>query len=232
MLELEKICAGYGKTQVLVGLSIKCELAKITTLLGRNGMGKTTAVAAIMGIVPLSAGTIWFGGQQLNDKNTFDIAQLGIAIAPEGRRIFPTLSVRENLIATATNYSGNPDRWNLARVIDFFPELGRRINSPGAQLSGGEQQMLSIGRALMQSPRLLILDEASEGLAPLIRLKLWRKLQQLQQGGVTILLIDKNIHELADIAARHYIIEKGKAVWAGNSTELLAGDLAAKYLGV
>ena len=233
MLELNGVEAFYGTMQVLFGISLRCEEGQVTTLIGRNGMGKTTTVGSIIGTLPSRNGEIRFDGEVINGMPAYEVAQLGIGLVPEGRQIFPNLSVRENLIATAANYSASDDPWTLDRVLEFFPLLQKRLNSQGSQLSGGEQQMLAIGRALMLNPRLLILDEATEGLAPLIRQEIWHRLEQLKQSGLTIFLIDKNIDEFADIADRHFIVEKGQVVWQGDS-EALTGDaeLKARYLGI
>ena len=233
MLELNGVEAFYGTMQALFGMSLRCEEGQVTTLIGRNGMGKTTTVGSIIGTLPSRNGEIRFDGEVINGMPAYEVAQLGIGLVPEGRQIFPNLSVRENLIATAANYSASDDPWTLDRVLEFFPLLQKRLNSQGSQLSGGEQQMLAIGRALMLNPRLLILDEATEGLAPLIRQEIWHRLEQLKQSGLTIFLIDKNIDEFADIADRHFIVEKGQVVWQGDS-EALSGDaeLKARYLGI
>ncbi len=233
MLELEGVETCYGSIQALFGMSLSCREGQVTTLLGRNGMGKTTTVSTIIGLLANRAGDIRFDGQAINGWPAYRIAQLGIGLVPEGRQIFPNLSVRENLVATAANYSRSDDPWTLERVLEFFPGLRERLDNQGGQLSGGEQQMLAIGRALMLNPRLLILDEATEGLAPLIRQEIWRRLQQLKQLGLTILLIDKNIDEMAQIADHHFIIEKGRVVWQGDSAALTAdAELKARFLGI
>jgi branched-chain amino acid transport system ATP-binding protein len=233
MLELDGVETFYGTMQALFGMSLRCEEGQVTTLIGRNGMGKTTTVGSIIGTLPSRSGEIRFDGEVINGMPAYEVAQLGIGLVPEGRQIFPNLSVRENLIATAANYSASNDPWTLDRVLEFFPLLQKRLNSQGSQLSGGEQQMLAIGRALMLNPRLLILDEATEGLAPLIRQEIWRRLEQLKQSGLTILLIDKNIDEFVDIADRHFIVEKGQVVWQGNSDALTSDAvLKARYLGI
>ena len=233
MLDLNNIETCYGTIQALFGMSLRCEKGQVTTLIGRNGMGKTTTVGSIIGTLVCRSGEILFDGEAINGKPAYEVAQLGIGLVPEGRQIFPNLSVRENLIATAANYSGSDDPWTLDKVLEFFPRLRERLGNQGNQLSGGEQQMLAIGRALMLNPRLLVLDEATEGLAPLIRQEIWRRLEQLKQSGLTILLIDKNIDEFAHIADRHYIVEKGQIVWQGNSDELTAdAELKARYLGI
>ena len=232
MLELSGVETFYGAIQALFGMSLRCEEGQVTTLIGRNGMGKTTTVGSIIGILE-SRGEIRFRGELISGRPAYEVAQHGIGLVPEGRQVFPNLSVRENLLATAANYGGGSEPWTLDRVVDFFPRLGERLDHQGIQLSGGEQQMLAIGRALMLNPRLLILDEATEGLAPLIRQEIWRRLEQLKQSGMTILLIDKNIDELTHLADRHYIIEKGRVVWEGDS-DALSGDseLKSRYLGI
>jgi branched-chain amino acid transport system ATP-binding protein len=233
MLELNNVESFYGTIQALFGMTLQCKEGEVTTLIGRNGMGKTTTVSSIQGIMSIRSGEIKFGGKVISGKPAYEVAQLGIGLVPEGRQIFPNLSVLENLIATAANYSRSSNPWTLEKVLEFFPRLSERLDNMGNQLSGGEQQMLAIGRALMLNPRLLILDEATEGLAPLIRQEIWRRLEQLKETGLTILLIDKNIDEFADIADQHYIVEKGKVVWQGNS-ELLTHDaeLKSRYLGI
>ena len=233
MLELENVETFYGTIQALFGMSLRCEAGQVTTLIGRNGMGKTTTVGSIIGTLASRNGEIRFDGVSIRGKPAYEVAQLGIGLVPEGRQIFPNLSVRENLVATAANYSGSDDPWTLDKVLEFFPSLRERLANQGNQLSGGEQQMLAIGRALMLNPRLLILDEATEGLAPLIRQEIWQRLEQLKQSGLTILLIDKNIDEFAHIADRHFIVEKGQVVWQGDS-DALSGDaqLKARYLGI
>jgi branched-chain amino acid transport system ATP-binding protein len=233
MLELDQVETCYGTIQALFGMSMSCDEGQVTTLIGRNGMGKTTTVSSIMGTLASRSGIIRFDGEVITGKPAYQIAQLGIGLVPEGRQVFPNLSVRENLIATAANYAGSDDPWTLERVLEFFPRLSERLENQGNQLSGGEQQMLAIGRALMLNPRLLILDEATEGLAPLIRQEIWRRLEQLKNSGLTILLIDKNIDEFATIADRHFIVEKGQVVWHGSSDQLTADvELKARYLGI
>ncbi|MFT5219362.1 MAG: branched-chain amino acid transport system ATP-binding protein [Planctomycetota bacterium] len=233
MLELDKVETCYGSIQALFGMSLHCEEGQVTTLLGRNGMGKTTTVGSIIGTLACRSGSIRFNGELISGKPAYEVAQQGIGLVPEGRQIFPNLSVRENLIATAANYNDSTDPWTLDRVLDFFPALAGRINNQGNQLSGGEQQMLAIARALMLNPKLLILDEATEGLAPLIRQEIWRRLEQLKQSGLTILLIDKNIDEFKHIADQHYIVEKGQVVWQGDSAQLGEdAELKSRYLGI
>jgi branched-chain amino acid transport system ATP-binding protein len=201
--------------------------------MGRNGMGKTTTVKSIMGLTPVQAGGISFEGRAISGLSPHRIARAGIGLAPEGRQIFPNLTVRENLVATAHNDMGTSDPWTLERVLDRFPALAARIGGMGNELSGGEQQMLAIGRALMTNPKLLILDEATEGLAPQIRAEIWRCLEDLKARGQSILVIDKNVAALTRIADRHYIIEKGRVVWSGDSAALTADpDIQHRYLGV
>jgi len=229
VLEINEIETCYGLSQVLFGLSLRIAPGEMVTLMGRNGMGKTTTVRSIMGLTPARAGAIKFMGEEISALPSYKIAKLGIGLVPEGRQIFPNLTVRENLVATAV--SGGD--WTLERVYDLFPRLGERGASMGNQLSGGEQQMLAIGRALMTNPKLLILDEATEGLAPLIRTEIWRCLARLKQTGLAILVIDKNVGMLIRVADRHFLIERGKVVWSGISAELAANpDLQHRYLGV
>lgn len=233
MLELQEVETYYGSIQALFGMSFRAEQGKVTTLIGRNGMGKTTTVGSIIGTVPRRSGEITFMGKRIDGQPAYKVAQCGIGLVPEGRQIFPNLSVRENLLATAANYSAATDPWTLDKVLEFFPSLRERLYNMGNQLSGGEQQMLAIGRALMLNPVLLILDEATEGLAPLIRQEIWNRLERLKETGLSILLIDKNIEDLARIADRHYVIEKGRVVWEGESAALMKDpDLKMRYLGV
>jgi branched-chain amino acid transport system ATP-binding protein len=233
MLIVEGLETCYGASQVLFGMALEVGAGEVVTLLGRNGMGKTTTVQSIMGLVRPRAGVIRFDGQEIFGAPSYRVAQAGIGLVPEGRQIFPNLTVRENLVATASNRSGAPAPWDFARIIELFPALGNRLDNMGNQLSGGEQQMLAVGRALMTNPKLLILDEATEGLAPLIRQEIWRCLARLKALGQAILVIDKNVAALTRIAERHYIIEKGRVVWTGNSAALRADPaLQHRYLGV
>ncbi len=233
MLYLEKVETSYGRSQVLFGMTLEIGPNEVVTLMGRNGMGKTTTIRSIMGLTAPNGGKILFMGKDIRGLPPYRIAQAGIGLVPEGRHIFPNLSVRENLVATA-KLTKTPDVvWNLDRVLAFFPRLRERENSMGDQLSGGEQQMLAIGRALLTNPKLLILDEATEGLAPIIRTEIWDCLTTLKSEGQSILVIDKNIDALARIADRHYIIEKGKVVWTGDSATLTSdAELQHRYLGV
>jgi len=233
MLSVRGIDAAYGDSQALFGMSFEIAAGEFVTLLGRHGMGKTTTVRAIMGIVPVRAGAIMFEDQPIHNQPSYRVAKAGIGLVPEGRQIFPNLSVRENLIATAGLPRSGRAGWTLDRVIDLFPALGARLTSMGNQLSGGEQQMLAIGRALMTNPRLLILDEATEGLAPLVRAEIWHCLENLKEEAQAILVIDKNVDALTRIADRHYIVEKGAVVWTGSSDDLRADEaIQHQYLGV
>ena len=196
-------------------------------------MGKTTTVRSIMGLTPAMAGAIRFDGREIRGLPAYQVAKLGIGLVPEGRQVFANLTARENLVATAANRSGSPDPWRLDKVCALFPRLAERIESMANLLSGGEQQMLAIGRALMTNPRLLILDEATEGLAPLIRVEIWQCLSRLKAQGQSILVIDKNVEALVRIADRHYMIERGKVVWTGTSDELAAAPaIQHRYLGI
>ncbi|MBT4688500.1 MAG: ABC transporter ATP-binding protein [Rhodospirillaceae bacterium] len=233
MLRVDGIDTAYGTSQVLFGMSLTVEAGEVVTLMGRNGMGKTTTIRSIMGLLSPKEGVISFEGRTITGLPPYRIAKFGIGLVPEGRQIFPNLTVRENLIATAHNDLGATEPWTLERVLDRFPSLVARIDGMGNELSGGEQQMLAIGRALMTNPRLLILDEATEGLAPQIRTEIWRCLSDLKKQGQAILVIDKNVAALTQIADRHYMIEKGQVVWSGSSSELKAQpDIQHQYLGV
>ena len=228
MLEVRDLETAYGRSQVLFKINLTVGKGEVATLLGRNGMGKTTTVRSIMGITPARSGTIHFEGKEIQRIPSFRVAQAGIGLVPEGRQVFPNLTVRENLVATQRG-----KEWTLDKVFSLFPQLKERISNYGNQLSGGEQQMLAIGRALMTNPRMLILDEATEGLAPLIRTEIYRSIGQLKGEGLSILLIDKDVKALTRIADRHYVLEKGRVVWNGTSAELAGNlDLQHKYLGV
>jgi branched-chain amino acid transport system ATP-binding protein len=233
MLVVEELEAAYGASQVLFGLSLEVKPGQVVGLLGRNGMGKTTTVRAIMGLLPARGGAIRFEDRQIAGWPSHRVARLGLGLVPEGRQVFPNLSVRENLVATAADRRRDRDPWTLGRVFELFPRLAERQQQSAARLSGGEQQMLAIGRALMTNPRLLILDEATEGLAPLMRQEIWRCLDVLKASGRAILVIDKNLRQLNRLADRHYVIEKGRCVWVGTPGELAADpDLQTRYLGV
>ena len=233
MLKVESIEASYGISQVLFGMTLEVKAGEVVTLMGRNGMGKTTTIRSIIGLMKPQKGTIFFEGQKISGSPAYQIAKAGIGLVPEGRQIFPNLTVRENLVATARNVSGNTNPWTFEKVLERFPALKLRINGMGNELSGGEQQMLAIGRALMINPKLLILDEATEGLAPQIRTEIWKCLEDLKTQGQSILVIDKNVAALTRIADRHNIIEKGRIVWTGTSVELLENpEVQQRYLGV
>jgi len=233
MLVLEGVQAAYGQSQVLFDIALTIEAGEVVTLLGRNGMGKTTTIRAIMGLTPPRAGSIRFNGREIGGLAPEKIARRGIGLVPEGRRVFPTLTVQENLVATAASGADRADPWSLDRIYQLFPRLQERRKQRASTLSGGEQQMLAIGRALMTNPRLLILDEATEGLAPLVRAEIWRCLRLLKEEGEAILVVDKNLAALKRLADRHVIIEKGRTVWSGDSAGLEAApDLVRRSLGV
>ncbi len=233
ILEINKMETSYGQSQVLFGIDLKVNESEVVTLLGRNGMGKTTTINSIMGLVKVKSGEVIFVGDPVQKWPSHRVARSGVGLVPEGRQIFPNLSVYENLVATAANRFKNKNPWTLDRVFKLFPRLTDRLNNMGNQLSGGEQQMLSIGRALMTNPRLLILDEATEGLAPLIKMEIWDCLRGLKSSGQSILVVDKNIAALTKLADRHYIMEKGKIVWTGDSSTLNKHkEMQHRYLGI
>jgi branched-chain amino acid transport system ATP-binding protein len=228
LLAVRNLETAYGRSQVLFGVNLEVAASQVVSLLGRNGMGKTTTVRSIMGIAPPKAGTITFDGNAMTGLPSYRIAQAGLGLVPEGRQVFPNLTVRENLVATARK-----GPWTLERVLSLFRNLRERQGHYGNQLSGGEQQMLAIGRALMTNPRLLILDEATEGLAPLIRVEIYRSIERLKSDGLSILVIDKDVKALTQVADRHYVLEKGRVVWSGSSAELAADkNVQQRYLGV
>ena len=233
MLTVSNLEAGYGDVQVLFGVSLGVGNGEVVTLLGRNFMGKTTTIKSIFGLLKPAAGSIDVDGVALAGRPPFRVAQAGLGLVPEGRQIFPNLDVEENLVATAANRDKRREAWTLERVYEFFPRLKERRRNMGNQLSGGEQQMLAIGRALMTNPKLLVLDEATEGLAPVIRAEIWACLARLKQDGQSILVIDKNVDALVKLADRHLILEKGRIVWEGTSGDFLASpDLKDRYLHV
>jgi branched-chain amino acid transport system ATP-binding protein len=232
LLEVEAVHAAYGPSEVLFGVSLQIGEGEVVTLLGRNGMGKTTSVRTIMGLMRCSAGRILWRGESIASRPSHVIARGGLGYVPEGRRIFPNLSVRENLLVAGRERNG-ASAWNLERVLHLFPRLGERLDNGGAELSGGEQQMLAIGRALMTNPSLLVLDEATEGLAPIVREEIWRRLHELKHTGLSMLIIDKELDELCALADRHYVIEKGEIVWSGDTAALQAdARVQATYLAV
>ena len=233
LLDVSAIEAGYGANQVLFGVDLSVHEGSVVTLLGRNGMGKTTTLRAIFGLLPLRGGEVRFAGERIDGRSTDAIARLGLAIVPEGRQVFPNLSVREHLEAFAARRDGAARPWSVDRILSMFPQLRARQSAMGNQLSGGEQQMLAIGRALTTNPRLLVLDEATEGLAPLVREDIWQCLVALKAAGQAILVIDKYVQRLVQIADRHTILEKGRVVWHGTSAALSADpQLWHRYLGV
>jgi branched-chain amino acid transport system ATP-binding protein len=233
LLEVADIETSYGLSRVLFGVSLAIAPGEVVSLMGRNGMGKTTTVRSIMGLTRSAAGSIRFAGTEIRDLPAYRIAKLGLGLVPEGRQVFPNLTARENLVATAANRCGAADPWTLDKVFALFPRLAARAGAMANLLSGGEQQMLAVGRALMTNPRLLILDEATEGLAPLVRDEIWRCLELLRGRGQSILVIDKNVDALTRIADRHYLIERGRVVWTGTSLALAsAPDIQRRYLGV
>ncbi|RAI40374.1 ABC transporter ATP-binding protein [Rhodoplanes roseus] len=232
MLELRQVGAAYGSSRVLFGIDIAIAEGEVVTLLGRNGMGKTTTVNAIMGLVALTQGDIRFSGERISGLPPYKVARSGLALVPEGRQVFPNLTVEENLVATAADHGRAAVPWTLGAVYELFPALFPLARRSAGLLSGGEQQMLSIGRALMTNPRLLILDEATEGLAPRIRREIWSALERIRRHGQSVLVIDKNIRMLGRIADRHYILEKGRIVWSGASDRLLSDEsLRTRFLG-
>jgi branched-chain amino acid transport system ATP-binding protein len=226
VLTVEALRSGYGRTPVLFDVSLAVDACEVLALLGRNGMGKTTTIAAMTGMLPVWGGKIVFRGQSLDGRPSHRIGRLGIGLVPEGRQVFPTLSVEENLVATS-----RPGVWTVARIWDLFPRLLERRRHLGSQLSGGEQQMLAIGRALMTNPMLLVLDEATEGLAPVIRAEIWAVLARLKADGLAILVVDKNLGPILDLADRVVVLEKGRSVWTGVSAAVDA-SVKGRYLGV
>jgi branched-chain amino acid transport system ATP-binding protein len=234
LLDVRQLETAYGLSQVLFGVSFSLKAGEVVTLMGRNGMGKTTTVNSIMGLCRPKGGEISLMDRRIDGDAPYNIARMGVGLVPEGRRIFPNLSVRENLVmAYRKSRTNDANPWTLDRVLDLFPKLSERMRHAGNQLSGGEQQMLAIGRALMTNPILLILDEATEGLAPLIRQEIWTRLRALKKMNLSLILIDKDLRALTDIADRHYILEKGQVVWTGDSAALLGDkNLQNRYLSV
>ncbi len=233
MLRVSSLQAGYGDSQVLFDVNFEVGSGEVVSLLGRNGMGKTTTINTIFGIVPARAGEVSFNGQSIKGLAPFRVAQRGLGLVPEGRQIFHNLTVRENLVATAGNRMSNGNPWTLELTLDLFPTLRGRLNAMARLLSGGEQQMLAIGRALMTNPRLIVLDEATEGLAPLIRVEIWKCLERLKAAGYSIMITDTNVRALTRIASRHYFLEKGRIVYSCDSATLRRDvNLQHRYLGV
>ncbi|MDE2364213.1 MAG: ABC transporter ATP-binding protein [Hyphomicrobiales bacterium] len=233
LLDVRSLEAGYGPSQVLFGPSFSIREGEVVTLLGRNGMGKTTTVRCLSGLLKPMRGEIWFNGKRIDGAPPHAIAHAGLGLVPEGRRIFANLSVRENLQMAGIRRPDRRDPWSFERVLDFFPRLSERLSNGGNQLSGGEQQMLAIGRALMTNPHLLVLDEATEGLAPIIRQQIWAKLEALKATGLAMIVIDKELDALVRFADRHFVVEKGEIVWRGDSAALEADqNVQDAYLGV
>ena len=236
LLEVRDMETFYGASQALFGVSLTVHEGELVTLLGRNGMGRSTLVKCLFGLLPMRSGSIVFRGLRTDRLPSYRVARQGLALVPEGRQVFPNLSVEENLVATARlsrNRQQTLASWTLQRVYALFPRLTERRTNLGSQLSGGEQQMLAIGRALMTNPHLLVLDEATEGLSPLVRAEIWRVLTELKREGLTLIVIDKNVGALLKLADRHYVLEKGRVVWSGESEELRASrDIVHRYLGV
>jgi branched-chain amino acid transport system ATP-binding protein len=233
MLIVEGLETSYGQSQVLFGVDLTVNRGEVVTLLGRNGMGKTTTIRSIMGMTPPRAGTITFDGKPLRGLGSYRIARLGLGLVPEGRGIFPSLTVWENLTATAAPGPTGKPRWTVDAIVEMFPWIAKRRLQMGGQLSGGEQQMLAVARALMTNPELLILDEATEGLAPIIRQDIWRVLRKLKDGGQSILIVDKNVKVLAHLADRHYVLERGRVRWSGDSHALRTDyDVVRRYVGL
>ncbi|WP_034300488.1 ABC transporter ATP-binding protein [Herbaspirillum sp. RV1423] len=233
LLGIRGLQAAYGQAQALFDISLELAEGEVITLLGRNGMGRSTTVKCLFGLLPAKAGSISFGGERIERLPCHEVARRGLGLVPEGRQIFADLTVEENLVATARAGCGKQRRWNLKRVYEFFPRLAERRQNMGAQLSGGEQQMLAISRALMTNPSLLVLDEATEGLAPVARADIWRALHELKREGLSMIVIDKNIQSLMTLADRHYVIEKGRVAWSGGSQQLRDDPaLVHRYMGV
>lgn len=233
MLEVNDLCTYYGSSQALFGMQLKVDDGEVATLLGRNGMGKTTTINSIMGIVKPASGNIRYADKNILGKPAFTIAKLGLGLVPEGRQIFPNLTVHENLVATAANRLRQKNPWTVDRVFAMFPQLSERRLSMGNLLSGGEQQMLAIGRALMTNPTLLILDDATEGLAPMVRKEIWASLAELKREGLAILIVDKNLNDLISLADSHNVVDKGVVAWSGSTEQLKQESwIKEKYLGI
>ena len=233
LLKVTDVESFYGPSQALFGVTFDVARGEVVTLIGRNGMGKSTTVKSIMGMIVPKRGSIVLDGENIGGRPSYGIARLGVGLVPEGRHVFPNLTVRENLVATASDRRQSANAWTLDRVFDMFPRLQDRDRNLGSNLSGGEQQMLAIGRALMTNPILLILDEATEGLAPIVRAEIWKCLGRLKDEGLSLIVIDKNIGPLLRLADRHFIVEKGRVVWSGASATLSGQpELLHRYLGV
>jgi branched-chain amino acid transport system ATP-binding protein len=233
VLEVVGLCTGYGRSQALFDIDFEVRPGEVVTLMGRNGMGKSTTIKAVFGLLPAWSGSVRFDGREITGLPSYRVARLGLGLVPEGRQVFPNLTVEENLVTTAANYGGNRNLWTRDRIFELFPSLSERRNNMGNQLSGGEQQMLAIGRALMTNPRLLVLDEATEGLAPLLRLQIWQALSNLKMEGQAILVVDKDVEALIRLADSHFMLEKGRVVWNGTTSSLRENsDLRKRYLSI
>jgi len=233
LLDVEHLVAGYAQSQVLFDVSLHVEQGQVISLLGRNGMGKTTTLATIAGLLNVRSGKVSVCGTDVSGWHAYKIAKLGIGVVPEGRQIFPNLTTRENLVATAANRFNDKNPWTLDSVLDLFPNLCDRLDFMGNLLSGGEQQMLAIGRALMTNPKLLILDDATEGLAPQVRTAIWQSLNTLKESGLGILLVDKHVQDLLPIVDQHHVMEKGRIVWSGDRHDWESQpDLHAKFFSI
>ena len=233
LLAIQGLQAGYGASQVLFGIGLDVAEGEVVTLLGRNGMGKSTTIKCLTGMLAPSGGSIVLRGKAMAGAPSYKIARAGVGLVPEGRQVFPTLTVRENLVATASKVNARSNPWTLPRVFDLFPRLRERANQLAGKMSGGEQQMVAVGRALMTNPRLLILDEATEGLAPLIRQEIWNCLATIKREGLSMIVVDKNLKPMLPLADRHYVLEKGRIAWSGDSAQLLANpEIIQRYLSV
>ncbi|MFK3781130.1 ABC transporter ATP-binding protein [Agrobacterium sp. NPDC089420] len=228
MLKVRNLTSGYDRSQILFDMSFEVEAGEVVCLMGRNGMGKTTTVRALMGLLPAWNGSVEFDGKRLDGLSAARVARKGLGLVPEGRQVFPNLTVHENLKVAAANRRGEPNGWTVERIYELFPGLSERNGSYANLLSGGEQQMLAIGRALMTNPRLLILDEATEGLAPVVRDQIWHCIARLRALGQSIVVIDKHIKRLLGVADRFYVVEKGRVVWTGAPEKLRAEEETVK----
>lgn len=233
LLSVQRLVSGYGQSQVLFDIDVSVETGQVVSLLGRNGMGKTTTLSTIAGHLPVRSGSVSVCETPVNKLQPYEIARMGIGLVPEGRQIFPNLSARENLMATASNRFNASNPWTLDKIIGLFPQLEERLDFMGNLLSGGEQQMLAIGRALMTNPKLLLLDDATEGLAPRVREAIWQALSVLKDSGLGILLVDKHIDDILAIADQHHVLEKGRVVWSGSSDDWRAQpDVLTQYFSI
>jgi len=233
LLQVQSLRTSYGRSEVLFGIDLQVGAGEVVALMGRNGMGKTTTLRSIMGLTTAFDGSVQVRGKELRGHPAFRLAREGLAIVPEGRQVFRQLSVREHLVVAQSNRRSRAKLWSIDTVYDLFPRLKERSDHMGAQLSGGEQQMLAIGRALMTNPDLILFDEATEGLAPLVRREIWNAMRTLQQEGVAVLVVDKNVHDVSELASRLYVLEKGRVAWSGAPRALQAEEaLQSRLLGV